>query len=56
MENYFNHDIVRNHENIMSLNNSMSEFYNFCLSLSINTETDNVWYYEHKQFTLCYDL
>ena len=54
---YFNSNIVDNHEHRTQLLNEMAEFANFCLSLTIlNTNVDNVWYEEMKKSNICYDV
>jgi hypothetical protein len=54
---YFNSNIVNNHEHRIELLNGMAEFANFCLSLSVlNTDADNVWYEEMKKSNICYDV
>ena len=56
--NYFNTDIVRNHDNLMYLNNSMAECYNFCLSVAehFDKDADKAWWYDQKQGHICYDV
>lgn len=56
--NYFNTDIVRNHDNLMYLNNSMAECYDFCLSVAtaVDNVVDQVWWYEQKKGHICYDV
>ena len=54
---YFNSNIVNNHEHRIELLNGMAEFATFCLSLSVlNTDSDNVWYEEMKKSNICYDV
>ena len=55
--NYFNTNIVHNHEHRLTLLNEMAEFANFCLSLTtIMSESDKVWYDEMKKSNICYDV
>lgn len=55
--NYFNHNIVRNHDHITELLNGMAEFANFSLSLTtILSDSDVVWYEEMKKSNICYDV
>ena len=55
--NYFNQNIVSNHEHRLTLLNEMAEFANFCLSLTtIMSESDKVWYDEMKKSNICYDV
>jgi hypothetical protein len=56
-DNYFNHNIVNNHDNRIELLNSMAEFATFMMSLTaIVSDTDMVWYDEMKKSNICYDL
>lgn len=53
---YFNTNIIQNHDHRVQLLNEMAEFANFCLSLTIiNSESDKVWYHEMKRSNICYD-
>ena len=55
--NYFNTNIVRNHEHRLQLLNEMAEFANFMMSMtSIVSDTDMVWYDEMKKSNICYDV
>jgi hypothetical protein len=56
--NYFNTDIVRNHDQLMYLNNSMAECYDFCLGVAecVNNVVDQAWWYEQKKAHICYDV
>jgi hypothetical protein len=55
--NYFNQNIISNHEHRLQLLNEMAEFANFCLSLTtIMSESDKVWYDEMKKSNICYDV
>lgn len=56
--NYFNQNIVQNHDDHMYLNNSMAECYDFCLGIAtaFKNETDQAWYYDQKKGHLCYDV
>lgn len=56
MVNYFNQKIVERHDDIMMLNNWMTEHNNFMLSVSWNTDADKAWYYDQKKAHLCYDV
>lgn len=58
MNNYFNKNIISNHEHLMYLNNSMAECYDFCLRVAeeFNNESDMYWWYEQKKGHLCYDV
>ena len=56
-DNYFNSDIVNNHDHRVKLLNEMAEFATFSLSLtSILSPADNVWFYEMKRSNICYDV
>jgi hypothetical protein len=55
--NFFNQNIVQNHDLIMKLNNEMAEFYNFSLTLTcIMTDADVAWYEDQMKAHLCYDV
>lgn len=56
--NYFNKNIVENHDHLMYLNNSMAECYDFCLSVAVTLENiaDQAWYYDQKRAHICYDV
>jgi hypothetical protein len=56
--NYFNTDIVRNHDQLMYLNNSMAECYDFCLGVAecFDNIVDQTWWYEQKKAHICYDV
>jgi hypothetical protein len=55
--NYFNHNIINNHDHRVQLLNEMAEFANFCLSLTtILSDSDVVWYEEMKKSNICYDV
>ena len=56
--NYFNTNIVRNHDDHMYLNNSMAETYDFCLGVAtaLDNIADQVWFYDQKKAHLCYDI
>lgn len=56
--NYFNKNIVNNHDHLMYLNNSMAECYDFCLSVAVTLENiaDQAWYYDQKKAHICYDV
>jgi len=58
MNNYFNQNIIQNHDNLMYLNNSMAECYDFCLNVAeqFNNESDMSWWYDQKKGHLCYDV
>lgn len=57
-DNYFNTDIVNNHDQLMYLNNSMAECYDFCLQVAeqFDNEADKSWWYSMKKAHLCFDL
>jgi hypothetical protein len=57
-DNYFNTDIVNNHDQLMYLNNSMAECYDFCLRFAeqFDSESDKAWWYSMKKGHLCYDV
>lgn len=56
--NYFNTNIVQNHNDHMWLNNGMAECYDFCLSVAeyFKNPADIAWYYEQKKGHICYDV
>lgn len=56
--NYFNTDIINNHDDHLYLNNSMAECYDFCLGLAelFMNKSDMVWYTEQKRGHICYDV
>lgn len=55
--NYFNQNIVSNHEHRLTLLNEMAEFASFMMSLTcILSESDKVWYDEMKKSNICYDV
>lgn len=56
--NYFNTDIIRNHDQLMYLNNSMAECYDFCLNIAeqFDNNSDASWWYSMKKGHLCYDV
>ena len=54
--NYFNTDIIRNHDYIKSLNDSMLDHYNFLLGLDILNDADRAWNEEQFAIHLCYDV
>lgn len=58
MTNYFNTDIVSNHEHLMYLNNSMAECYDFCQNVAemLGNETDAAWWANMKKGHICYDV
>ena len=58
MNNYFNQNIIKNHDDHMDLNNSMAECYDYCLSVAtvLDNIVDQAWYYEQKKGHLCYDV
>lgn len=57
MDNYFNQNIISNHEHRVQLLNEMAEFANFMMSLTcIVSDTDMVWYDEMKKSNICYDV
>jgi hypothetical protein len=60
-DNYFNTDIVRNHDDHLQLNNSMAETYDFCLGQSekyttLFNDADRAWYADRKRSFICYDV
>lgn len=58
MKNYFNTDIVSDHDNLMYLNNSMAECYDFCQGIAeiLGNQTDAAWWYTMKKGHICYDV
>ena len=55
--NYFNQNIVSNHEHRLTLLNEMAEFASFMMSLTtIMSDSDKVWYDEMKKSNICYDV
>jgi hypothetical protein len=56
--NYFNDNIIENHDQLMYQNNSMAEVYDFCLGIAtvLENDTDQAWYYEQKKSHICYDV
>lgn len=57
-DNYFNTDIVNNHDQLMYLNNSMAECYDFCLGVSevMESTSDQAWWADQKKGHICYDV
>ena len=57
-DNFFNTNIIQNHDLNIWLNNSMAETYDFCLSVAValGNETDQEWYYQQKKGYICYDI
>lgn len=57
-DNYFNTNIIANHDHIMWLNNGMTETYDFCLSIAerFDSESDKIWWQQQKKTCLCYDI
>jgi hypothetical protein len=59
--NYFNNDIVGNHDFITDLNNGMANTYDWCLGMAekyktLYSDADRVWYAEQKHGHICYDV
>jgi len=56
--NYFNTNIIKNHDDHLYLNNSMAECYDFCLSVAeqFDNIADQAWWYDQKQGHICYDV
>ena len=56
--NYFNTNIVNNHDRLMYLNNSMAECYDFCLSVAeqFDNVADQAWWADQKKGHICYDV
>lgn len=55
-DNYFNTDIINNHDSIMMLNNWMAEHWDFCMTMPWNTDEENDELYDLKKSYLCYDV
>lgn len=55
--NYFNTDIVRNHEHRTELMNSRAEHASFMMSLTtIMDDVAMAWYENVKRSNICYDV
>ena len=55
-DNYFNTDIIRNHDHLMTLNGWMVEHWNFCMTFEWNSDEVNDELHDLKQSYLCYDV
>jgi len=53
---FFNHKIIERHDDQLSLNNSMAEFYDMLIDLPWNENSDSIWYYQQKKSYICYDV
>lgn len=54
--NYFNSDIIRNHDDIMTLNNWQVDFFNMMAGLSWLTDNERDMYEDEMKSYLCYDV
>jgi len=54
--NYFNSDIIRNHDDIMTLNNWQVDFFNMMAGLSWLTDNERDMYTDEMKTYLCYDV
>lgn len=55
-DNYFNTDIIRNHDEIMLLNGWMVEHFNFVLTLPWMSDDEIDSYEDEMASYLCYDV
>ena len=53
---FYNENIVDNHDNLMSMNASWVDHYNFMASIPWNTEADNAMFIQEMKEYLCYDV
>jgi hypothetical protein len=56
MTDFFNTNIIKNHDDIMMLNSWMVEHWDYCMSLPWNTQEQNDELYDLKKSYLCYDV
>ena len=59
--NFFNTNIVRDHDLITELNNSMANTYDWCLGMAekyqvLYADSDRAWWSEQKRGHICYDV
>ena len=54
--NYFNTNIIRNHDDIMTLNNWQVDFFNMMLGFTWLNDSERDMYEEEKKTYLCYDV
>jgi hypothetical protein len=59
--NFFNTNIVRNHDINTELNNSMANTYDWCLGMAekysvLYADADRAWYADQKRGHICYDV
>jgi len=54
--NYFNTNIIRNHDDIMTLNNWQVDFFNMMLGFTWLNDSERDIYAEEKKTYLCYDV
>jgi hypothetical protein len=59
--NFFNTNIVRDHDLITELNNSMANTYDWCLGMAekyqmLYADADRAWWSEQKRGHICYDV
>jgi len=55
-DNYFNTDIIRNHDDIMTLNNWQVDFFNMMLGFSWLNDNERDMYQDELRSYLCYDV
>ena len=54
--NYFNHNIIKNHDHITDMNNQWVQFYNFLLTLHFWDNYENHLVYDDLKASLIYDV
>ena len=55
-DNYFNTNIIRNHDDIMRLNAWMVDHLNFMLTISWLNDSERSMYEDEIASYLCYDI
>lgn len=55
-DNYFNHKIVENHDDIMTLNAWQVDFFNMMLTFPWLNDAERDFYKDEMASYLCYDV
>jgi hypothetical protein len=55
-DNYFNHKIVENHDDIMTLNAWQVDFFNMMLTFPWLNDAERDFYEDEMASYLCYDV